>query len=102
MLVKLGFSLIDADRIVHELLETEPVKKELCEAFGEEIFDSKGKLDRERLSEIVFTDAEKLSRLNKLIHPRVLALAEEMLEQYKSRAETAGIVLDMPLLLEVV
>ena len=39
--------------------------------------------------------------MNSLIHPRVLERTEEMIETYRAQPETAGIALDMPLLLEV-
>jgi dephospho-CoA kinase len=99
--VKLGCKAIDADRVVHQLLEQEPVKKQITASFGNSILDSAGKIDRRKLAEIVFSDSNKLSLLNSIIHPLVLARAEELIEQYKNEQEVKAIVLDMPLLVEV-
>jgi dephospho-CoA kinase len=43
----------------------------------------------------------KLSLLNSIIHPLVLARAEELIEQHKDESGVKAIVLDMPLLVEV-
>jgi dephospho-CoA kinase len=99
--VKLGCKAIDADRIVHQLLEQEPVKKQIAVSFGDSILDSAGKIDRTKLADIVFSDGNKLSLLNSIIHPLVLARAGELIEQYKSEQGVKAIVLDMPLLVEV-
>ena len=99
--VKLGCKAIDADRIVHQLLEHEPVKKQIAASFGTDIFDSAGKIDRRKLADIVFSDGNKLSLLNSIIHPLVLVRAEELIERYKSEPGVKAIVLDMPLLVEV-
>jgi dephospho-CoA kinase len=99
--VKLGCKAIYADRIVHQLFEQEQVKKQIATVFGESIYDSAGKIDRRKLADIVFSDGHKLSLLNSIIHPLVLARAEELIGQYKDEPEVKAIVLDMPLLVEV-
>ena len=99
--VKLGCKAIDADRIVHELFEQEPIKKQIAASFGDGILDSAGKIDRRKLAEIVFSDSSKLSLLNSIIHPLVIARAEELIERYKDEPAVKAIVLDMPLLVEV-
>ena len=70
--VKLGCKAIDADRIVHELFEQEPIKKQIAASFGDGILDFAGKIDRRKLADIVFSDGNKLSLLNSIIHPLVL------------------------------
>jgi len=120
---KLGCKVIDADKIAHELLDAdthasdrrEPtVKEKIIASFGRSILDSAGKIDRERLAEVVFTDVDKLSPaslgsdqnpplagLNRIIHPLVLQRAEQLIEQYNRQKQVKAIVLDMPLLVEV-
>ncbi len=44
---------------------------ELREAFGREVYTGSGILDRPFLAQIVFGDAEKLAKLNSLVHPAV-------------------------------
>lgn len=97
----LGCSVIDADKIAHELLEQSDVKQEVVSTFGERISDSEGRIDRKKLGDVVFSDGGKLSALNKIIHPLVLAQAERLIEQYNQENQVKAIVLDMPLLMEV-
>ena len=120
---KLGCKVIDADKIAHELLDAdthasdrhEPtVKEKIIASFGRAILDSDDKIDRGKLAEVVFDDAQKLfpaalgydqnsplARLNEIIHPLVLQRAEELIEQYNRQKRVKAIVLDMPLLVEV-
>jgi dephospho-CoA kinase len=98
---KLGCAVISADAIAHDLLKEEPVRKELVQQFGREILQPSGQIDRARLARRVFTDAEKLCALSKVIHPRVLERTEELIAEYNQCKPTQAIVLDMPLLVEV-
>ena len=98
---KLGCKVIDADAIVHELLDIEAIREDITAFFGGEILDSTGKIDRNKLADIVFADADKLSVLNGVLHPHVLEYAERKIEQYDRQDQIKAIVLDMPLLVEV-
>jgi len=98
---KLGCAVIDADRIARQLLDESPVKEKLVRAFGKEILDSAGNVDRRKLAEVVFTDGSRLEKLNSIIHPPVLRRVERMLEAYNDQEQVKAIVLDMPLLVEV-
>ncbi len=99
--VKLGCKVIDADKIAHELLVEPTVKEKVVGLFGRAILDSAGKIDRGKLAEVVFADADKLSSLNKTIHPLVMERAEVLIKQYNRQNQVKAIVLDMPLLAEV-
>jgi len=98
---KLGCKVIDADEIAHELLDGPTVKEKVVGLFGRAILDSKGKIDREKLAEVVFANTDRLLSLNEIIHPLVLQQAEELIKQYNSQNQVKAIVLDMPLLVEV-
>lgn len=117
---KLGCKVIDADEIAHELLDEPTVKEKVVGLFGRAILsaaadlDSAEKIDREKLAELVFADADPaapapashkqgspLARLNRIIHPLVLQRAEELIEKYNHQNQVKAIVLDMPLLVEV-
>ncbi len=98
---KLGCGLIDADKIAHELLEKKDIKEKISGLFGEAILNSEKKIDSKKLADIVFSDSEKLSSLNTIIHPFVLERAEELIEKYNGQSQVKAIVLDMPLLAEV-
>jgi dephospho-CoA kinase len=98
---KLGCKVIDADKIAHELLDEPAVKAKIVGLFGRAILDSAGKIDREKLAEVVFADADKLSSINELIHPIVLQLTVKLIKKYNSQNQVKAIILDMPLLVEV-
>lgn len=98
---KLGCKIIDADGIAHELLNRADIKEKVIEQLGPGILGPSGKIDRRKLGEIAFGSSEKLSALNGILHPYVLAQIEELIEQYKKEADVAAVVLDMPLLVEV-
>ena len=98
---KLGCAVISADAIAHELLKEEPVRNELVGLFGREILHPSGQIDHKRLAQVVFSAAQKLDALNKVIHPRVLQRTETLIEKYNECKHAKAIVLDMPLLLEV-
>jgi dephospho-CoA kinase len=98
---KLGCGMIDADKLAHALLDENAVREKIVSLFGPEISDSSGNIDRSKLAETVFADSEKLGLLNKILHPRVLEQAEELIRQYNGQNDIIAIVLDMPLLAEV-
>jgi len=64
-----GAYIIDADKIGHSLLKSKAIKKRLVKTFGKRILDSKGKVARKKLGDIVFNDPKLLKKLNKIIHP---------------------------------
>ena len=98
---KLGCKVIDADKIVHDLLQKTGVRKKITNLFGQAILNSAGEIDNQKLAKVVFADTEKLLSLNKIIHPLVLERTEELIERYNLQSQIKAIVLDMPLLAEV-
>ena len=98
---KLGCKVIDADKIAHELLDEPSVKEKVVGLFGRSILNPEGKIDRGKLAEVVFADADKLSLINEIIHPLVLQRVRELIKQYDCQNQVKAIVLDMPLLVEV-
>jgi dephospho-CoA kinase len=80
MLRELGFPVIEADRVAHQVMESgQPAYNEVVSVFGDAILDSDKRINRSNLAAIVFNDHEKLTQLNGIIHPRV---EEEMLRQF--------------------
>jgi len=98
---KLGCEVIDADKIAHELLDRKDIRERVIGLCGQAILNSEKKIDSKKLADIVFSDSDKLSSLNKIIHPFVLERAEELIEKYNGQSQVKAIVLDMPLLAEV-
>lgn len=93
-----GAVVVDADAIAREIVEPgQPALAEIREAFGPEIIDADGRLDRARLAEIVFADADALGLLNGITHPRIAERSAELLARAPA---DAVVVYDMPLLVE--
>ncbi|MGJ8657093.1 MAG: transcription termination factor Rho [Akkermansiaceae bacterium] len=92
--------LFDADACVHQLYTDPSVLSEIKEMFGNGSLTEEGKLNRDYLREVVFSDDGLKKRLQEFIHPIVrkecLALQEEAL--HSSRA--SFFVADVPLLFE--
>jgi dephospho-CoA kinase len=86
MLRELGFPVIEADRVAHQVIERgQPAYDEVVSVFGDTILDSDKRINRSSLAAIVFNDQNKLAQLNGIIHPRV---EEEMLRQFAELARS--------------
>jgi len=100
LLSELGAVIIDADRVGHEAFKPDTeLWREVVAAFGRQILTPSGDIDRKKLGEIVFGNAELLSRLNQIIHPRMYDMVKVQLEEYQRRGVEV-VVLEAPLLLE--
>jgi dephospho-CoA kinase len=63
---------IDADQIVHDLLDNDSAVQEAIEAaFGSALRRPDGRINRERLGAIVFSDESLLAILESIVHPAV-------------------------------
>jgi len=68
----LGIPVFSADEEGRIITDSDPeLRDSLNELIGEDMFAS-GQLDREKLASLIFNDSELLSRVNMLVHPRVL------------------------------
>lgn len=63
---KLDCKYIDVDEIGHKSLFQPEILDSLCDAFGLEILDENGNINRKKLGNIVFTESEKMNILNDL------------------------------------
>jgi dephospho-CoA kinase len=79
----LGIPVFIADDEAKKLIQSPKVLAEIKTSFGEAVFE-KGVLNRQKLAEIVFPNAEKLSQLNAIIHPAVKKHFTEWLSNYKT------------------
>lgn len=97
----IGCRVIDADAIAHETLNEPEISARLVSRWGSDVLDAKGMVNRERVAEHVFSSRQDLDFLNSLVHPLVLDRCEQLLCAHQCEPDTAGIILDMPLLIEV-
>lgn len=88
MLRELGFHVIDADALGHEVME--PGTRafgEIKREFGDGVIGADRRIDRGKLGAVVFADRGKLEHLNAIVHPRV---EEEMVRKF-SEWEKSGV-----------
>ncbi|MBI4859192.1 MAG: dephospho-CoA kinase [Candidatus Riflebacteria bacterium] len=96
-LERLGAAVEDADRVYHDLLETDlELRERLVLEFGPEFLCADGRLDRRKLGALVFSDPVALGRLNRMTHPAV----RSVLERRMSATGTGLLYLSVPLLIE--
>lgn len=94
---KLGAATISSDAVVHELLDSDPLRARLVERWGEEVAPN-GEVDRARIGEIVFADPEQLAWLESQVHPLVGERIGHWLAGLPDGTELA--VIESPLLFE--
>ena len=90
-----GIAVIDADAIAHELLDIHHEK--IAEMFGDQ-FVRKGRVLRENLGKIIFTDDEKKATLEAFIHPLIRIEIEKRAKDFDSRE--FPYLIDIPLFFE--
>jgi dephospho-CoA kinase len=97
----LGGTVVDADELARRAVEPgTPAYREIVEAWGPEVVESSGELDRGALRRIVFADPGARARLEEIVHPAVAALRDEEYRRAEERGERL-VVADIPLLFEV-
>ncbi|WP_404435390.1 dephospho-CoA kinase [Microbacterium aerolatum] len=96
-----GAVIVDADQIVRDVQAPgSPVLQEIAAAFGDEVIDASGALDRAALGARVFGDDAALKRLNKIVHPAVRAESARRFEAAFAADAESFVVYDVPLLVE--
>ena len=89
-----------ADQVAWTLQEPgQECHKKIVAYFGEEILGDDGKIDRKRLGNIVFQDADKMQVLNRIMHPAVKEKIKEEL-RLESEKGTKYFAIEAALLLE--
>ena len=94
-----GVPIVDADAIARDVVKPgQPALAELVEYFGESILGAGGELNRGKLAEVAFADAESHEALNAIMHPAISAETAKRIDAL--RGEHSVIVHDVPLLVE--
>ena len=70
-LVDQGLEYLDLDKIGHEIHQWQVVKDDLVEAFGPEVLDDEGNVDRPTLARIAFSSPANTRKLNRITMPRI-------------------------------
>ncbi|MCX5829909.1 MAG: dephospho-CoA kinase [Deltaproteobacteria bacterium] len=101
MLVEKGAFHIDFDILAHGVEKPDmPSWRAIIDAFGPEIRNGDGTINRTRLGAIVFADQKKMAQLNAIVHPAVFTAWRRQLEEIKKEKADAIVLSDVPLLIE--
>lgn len=94
-----GVPIVDADAIARDVVKPgQPALAELVEHFGDSILGADGELNRGKLAEVAFADAESHEALNAIMHPAISAETAKRIDAL--RGDHPVIVHDVPLLVE--
>ncbi|KIG14680.1 Dephospho-CoA kinase [Enhygromyxa salina] len=100
MLEEYGIPVVSADELSRMVVAPgSPGLADVVNAFGPEVLDERGELDRKKMGKIVFATAERRRQLEAILHPRI----RERYEQVLDALEKAGhpvMVYEVPLLFE--
>ena len=92
-----GAQVIDADTLGHSAyLPHSEIWEEVVKAFGDGVLLPDGEIDRKKLGGIVFNDPEELTKLNRIMHPRMGQMVANMIKE----EDADVVVVEAALLLE--
>jgi len=94
----LGARLIDADALGKDLLEDQKVKRDLIEAFGEEITNREGDIDPSKLGAAAFSSRKHALKLDEVTRESLIARIRAEIEKFRETERV--IVVDAALLPE--
>lgn len=101
LLAERGARVIDADRLGHEVTDTDPhVREALLREYGPAVYLDDRKLNRRLVAAKVFADPLALERLNALVHPRILRRIRERLSAISGEGHRGPVVVDAALMLD--
>lgn len=98
---RLGAAVVDTDAIAHEI--TAPggaAVTEVKRQFGGAFVDASGAMDRKRMRELVFADAEARERLESLLHPMIRAESRRRIAAAFAAGSAPYVMHVVPLLVE--
>jgi dephospho-CoA kinase len=96
-----GEALIEADRLGHQVTDGDPeVRAALQSEYGADVYRADGALDRARVAARVFADPDARARLDRLVHPRIVARIRERLDRLRIAGHVGVVVVDAALMLD--
>jgi len=99
---ELGAYIIDWDELARDAIRPHSKAwKEIVGRFGKGILNDDLTVNRQKLADVVFSDREKLAKLNQIAHPEVFKEDERITSEIKNLDPDALIIKDIPLLFEV-
>ncbi|MFA6545497.1 MAG: dephospho-CoA kinase [Limisphaerales bacterium] len=100
LLERRGVSVVDTDVLARKVVEPgQPALAEIQEMFGAAVLAADGSLRRDELARRVFASEISRKQLEAMLHPRIRALWQEQVDQWRSDGVKLGVVV-IPLLFE--
>ncbi len=78
----LGGALIDVDKVGHELLESPRIKRDIVNAFGEDVLTGDGEIHRRTLAAKAFASPEATAKLNAIMHPKLASRVRALVAKH--------------------
>jgi dephospho-CoA kinase len=101
ILRELGATVIDADKVGHQVYEPgTPCWHDLVAAFGEDVLGPGGSIDRKRLGARVFANPLLLRKLNALVWPRIADAIRERIATMRAAGLAAPVIVEAAVLVE--
>ncbi len=92
----LGFEIISADSVGHDVLRLGETVEKIRREFGETVITD-GQIDRKALAKIVFSDEMELKKLNSLTHPLILKHIFEIIDNLP---QSTPVIVEAAILIE--
>ncbi len=100
LLRRSGVPVVDTDVVARQVVEPgQPAVAQIRGAFGAEVFNADGTLNREAMARLVFTDSDARQKLEAIVHPRIRETWLAHVKQWRSEGKPVGVVV-VPLLFE--
>ena len=98
---KWGAHIFDADTVAKNILNNNEIaQNEVISEFGTDVLGANGKIDKSKLSRIVFQDEDNQLTLNTIIHPYVFTEIDKDFDLTLSKGENDIFVVDAALIYE--
>ena len=96
-----GYLILDADQIAHDITKKgSPVLQKIADAFGADMLDAEGNLQRKKLAAVAFSTLENKVLLESMTTAEVVRLISETVAQLRKTKDYDIIFIDAPLLFE--
>lgn len=100
MFLENEFYIINADMIARIVMSKGmPCLNDVSKAFGNDILNEDGELNRKKLADIIFSDKSQLERLNSITYPYIVEQIQKMIDSALTFCSNK-ILIDAPTLFE--
>ncbi len=100
LLRKRGVPVLSADEVGRRFLKRREITRKVLRAFGEDVRDSRGCVDRKKLAKTAFSSPLALQKLNRILQPIIRRRIAEWIKEKKSQTHRPILAVEVPLLFE--